>query len=360
MSKGGKRNQALDILRGIAILLVLLFHYSPSKVMEGGRSGVDLFFVLSGYLIAGLLFVEYRKSGKINMLRFWVRRGLKIYPPFYVLMAFTAAYWFVTKGHESEKMFGEIFFVQNYFPRIWGHTWSLAVEQHFYLILPILIFLLIRKPVRKSNPFSEIPCVFLCLAVLCLGMRILDHSMGIPAERIHIETHLRVDSLFAGVALAYYRHYRPELFARAARKPLWIPGLILIAPAFVLSSESAFMCTVGLTLLYVGYGCILVWAVDRPPSRAATARALSLVGYYSYSIYLWQLPVGTLLFRGRMNLAFFLEGILTSIAFGVAMAQLVEIPNLRLREKLFPGHEPGKKIAPYKPASVATEAWPFS
>lgn len=353
MAQGIKRNQALDVLRGIAILLVLAFHYSSSKVVTGGWSGVDLFFVLSGFLVAGLLFKEYKRIGKIDTMRFWIRRGFKIYPSFYVLMAFTAAYWLFTKGHESDKLLAEIFFVQNYFPRIWGHTWSLAVEEHFYLILPVFLFVLLRRAGRKSEPFAKVPWVFLCLAVLCLGLRILEFSMGVKADTIHVETHLRVDSLFAGVALAYYRHFRPELFARVARKPLWVPGLVLISPAFVLRPESEFICTVGYTLLYTGFGCILVWAVDRPPSRIAVARVLAWIGYYSYSIYLWHLPVGTLLFRGRMDLRFFLEGILVSILFGSAMAWLVETPNLRLRDKLFPARHSMPRESASKPAPVA-------
>src|SRR5438045_3895822 len=89
------RNQSLDVLRGIAVLLVIVSHYSgtlprPSALLETGWVGVDLFFVLSGFLISGLLFSEFEKTGSINLKRFWIRRGFKIYPPFYVFMGLTA------------------------------------------------------------------------------------------------------------------------------------------------------------------------------------------------------------------------------------------------------------------------------
>src|SRR3954452_19313690 len=90
-----RRNQALDLLRGIAVLLVVVSHYSvalphPSVLLETGWVGVDLFFVLSGFLISGLLFSEFEKTGTINLKRFWIRRGFKIYPPFYALIGLTA------------------------------------------------------------------------------------------------------------------------------------------------------------------------------------------------------------------------------------------------------------------------------
>jgi peptidoglycan/LPS O-acetylase OafA/YrhL len=102
--------------------------------------GVDLFFVLSGFLISGLLFREYIERGKIDLKRFWIRRSLKIYPPFYALLLATAIYSLVKFHHVTSAILGDVFFVQNYLPHVWDHGWTLAVEEHFYLVLPLPCF----------------------------------------------------------------------------------------------------------------------------------------------------------------------------------------------------------------------------
>src|ERR1700732_285133 len=134
--QSGMRNKRLDILRCIAILLVIARHTYPRIwIGKAGWMGVDLFFVLSGFLISGLLFAEYKKNRSINWKRFLIRRGLKLYPAFYVFLLAT----FLTQlGFKQvsglSNYLGEIFYVQNYGPYIWSHTWSLAVEEHFYIL----------------------------------------------------------------------------------------------------------------------------------------------------------------------------------------------------------------------------------
>lgn len=337
MASKSSRNQPLDILRGIAILLVLGYHYGYVKLWARvGWSGVDLFFVLSGFLISGLLFSEYKRSGGIDIVRFLIRRGFKIYPAFYVLMAFTAVDYLVTQGHVPEHILGDLFFVQNYFPHIWAHGWSLAVEEHFYWMLPLVLLLMIAKSGDKKNPFGGIPWVFALVATVCLALRAVEVSRGAPLQDVQLPTHLRMDSLFFGVLLGYYRHFYPERFARLARRQLWIPGLLLVAPAFVFPLGTAFMDTIGFTFLYLGYGCIMVWAVEKRASSRSGARSLAWTGRYSYSIYLWHLPLGVLLFDGVHSLPMFLVYLATAIGFGVGMSKLIEVPHLKLRDRLFP------------------------
>ena len=121
------RNFNLDTLRGIAILLVVLFHLNVPVFRTGGWIGVDLFFVLSGFLIAGLLFREWITTGTLNLPRFYVRRGFKIYPAFYVFLAATLAVNLVAPGISSfpvtvHATLAEATFTQNYFQGIWGQT----------------------------------------------------------------------------------------------------------------------------------------------------------------------------------------------------------------------------------------------
>ena len=335
------RNQALDVLRGVAILMVLGFHYSYFHWWwQVGWTGVDLFFVLSGFLISGLLLDEFAATGGIGVWRFWTRRGFKIYPPYYVLMVVTAVGLFAARGTEPAGMWSELVFLQNYLPHIWQHTWSLAVEEHFYFMLPLLLAFLARK-----GRLGLLPWVFAALAVACLVMRVVEFANGVPAAVVHAQTHLRIDSLFAGVAIRYWKTSRPQSFQRVARLPLWLGGL-LVAPAFFLPPAGEFMSTAGLTLLYCGFGCVLVWAVGRPKSNAPVAIALAWVGRSSYSIYLWHLPLWALLYGGAVTFRFFAEGVALSILLGWAMSKAVERPSLALREKLFPkatGPEPVRR-----------------
>jgi len=142
------RNIGLDALRCIAVWLVLFRHLPiPSKATgffaeslrvlhRGGWIGVDLFFVLSGFLVSGLLFREFQRTGSASIKRFLIRRGFKIYPPFWVLIGATVVMrcWFEKTGIQWSNLVGELLFLQNYYDCLWGHTWSLAVEEHFYFI----------------------------------------------------------------------------------------------------------------------------------------------------------------------------------------------------------------------------------
>ncbi len=335
------RNQALDVLRGIAILLVMGFHDDYFRILgRGGWIGVDLFFVLSGFLISGLLFSEYQRFGRIDVVRFLIRRGFKIYPAFYVFMGITAIHWELFHGYVPRRILSDLFFVQDYFPHIWPHGWTLAVEEQFYLLLPLLLLVMIARSGNKKNPFGGIPWTFVILSVGCLTLRTVAVLRGAPLHEIQFPAQNRFDSLFAGVALGYYRHFHPGLFRRAARKPLWAPGLAVLTPAFVLANSDSFMNTIGVTMLYVGFGCLLVWAVDRQPSRNPGARALAWTGRFSYSIYLWHFALKDALFSGPPDLASFLLFLAVSIAFGAAMSRLVEIPALRLRDRFFPARTP--------------------
>jgi peptidoglycan/LPS O-acetylase OafA/YrhL len=243
-----ERIKALDVLRALAVCLVLLQHSEVLQTrVEGGWTGVDLFFVLSGFLISGLLFTGFKKSGQIRVGRFLVRRGFKIYPPFYVLMAWTVLMFLLHHGHLRERaLLSELFFLQSYIGGMWGHTWSLAVEEHFYLFLPLLLILLCRIGRQRQDPFRVLPWMFLAVAFGSLAVRLFLCSAGPrPDDIIRYPSHLNVDSLLFGVVLSYVYHFRPEIFALAARVPRWLlfsTSLALIAPCFFADlSQSVFI-----------------------------------------------------------------------------------------------------------------------
>ena len=193
----GGRSPQLDLLRGVAVLMVMFCHYPYFHFFRIGWAGVDLFFVLSGFLISGLLFTDWKRNGHISLKWFFVRRGFKIYPAFYFFLFTTAPVLLVT-DQPFRRLGAELFFVQDYFPKIWGHTWSLAVEEQFYILLPLLL-LLISRLHNPERPFAVIPAISFLLCVGCLAMRVARHPVtGLDMLFLRIPLHLRADSLFVG------------------------------------------------------------------------------------------------------------------------------------------------------------------
>ena len=346
-----KRSAALDALRALAVLLVLGRHFPEPPAgcalpawmevwQRGGWIGVDLFFVLSGFLVSGLLFREYRRFGEIRYGHFLARRGFKIYPAFYVMFAVVLLY----AGHMGRAFVGwpivssEALFVQNYGPALFPHTWSLAVEEHFYLLLPLLL-LAVRG--RKDAPFANLPRLFIVVAVLALAGRIATAQMLDFRLKTHLfPTHLRLDSLLFGVLLSWASHFAPVALERVwarFRWPLAAVAVGLTVPAFCMEIGSGwYLHTLGLTGFYLAGGVLLLFAL-----RWGSAwRPIAVVGAYSYSIYLWHIPVrffglGWLprdvspVTRAGVYLAL-------CIVVGIVAAWLVERPFLAVRDRLFP------------------------
>jgi peptidoglycan/LPS O-acetylase OafA/YrhL len=327
-----KRNQSLDVLRGVAIVLVLFCHYPIVRVMESGWIGVDLFFVLSGFLISGLLFSELKSSGSVSIGRFLFRRGLKIYPPFYFLLALTALLFHTLRPYWKI----EAVFLQSYIivpivgGSMWGHLWSLAVEEHFYLFLAALIFLLIRY-----RRIEWIPAISAALIVLCFGLRIAySLETGLAAMK---ESHLRADALFAGVALGYLYHFDREKFENIfERRYLLLLALPLLLPSLTMTvfwPATATLLSLTLLCNLIGFSLIVGWAVTR---RLPHVGWLSEIGKYSYSIYLWHLVVAMFWSSHAPTLLGLIGFTVSAVAIGVAMACMVELPVLALRERFWP------------------------
>ena len=181
------RNRSLDVLRAIAVLLVLGRHMplatstGDSWISDaiavwhrGGWIGVDLFFVVSGFLVSRLLLREYEDRGSLDVGRFLVRRGFKIYPSFYFFFIVTIVrrlLW--DEPLMRSGVVGEACFVQNYLGTLWGHTWSLAVEEHFYILLPLSLLALLQYRLA-SHPFAVLPRIIGVVCVLVLAARIAN------------------------------------------------------------------------------------------------------------------------------------------------------------------------------------------
>jgi len=147
-------------------------------------------------------------------------------------------------------------------------------------------------------------------------------------------THCRIDALFVGVTLRYFRDVSPQAFARIARtRNLAIAAVLLTALA--LPHNTRTQKTIGFTCLSLAFAIVLAWAVERKPHW--TLRPFAYIGFYSYSIYLWQ-QAFTPLYLGHGGIAALVFATALAIAWGVGMAKLIEIPMLRVRDRLFPAH----------------------
>jgi peptidoglycan/LPS O-acetylase OafA/YrhL len=352
-----RRNTNLDALRGIAIFMVLGRHAGMAVnylhaanpftfyTMRVGWAGVDLFFVLSGFLISGLLFADYQQWGRIHLGRFYIRRGFKIWPAFYTLIGTGLLIDAVVPGHRfsTQGLLPELTFFQDYFYGIYGITWSLAVEEHFYIFLPLLLLFMIRR--NPTKPFARLPIVFAAIAVFCLACRF---AVGWRQDG-HINfwscvfpTHLRIDGLMFGVLICYFKRFQPRVFQWMAS---WPGGWVVIAAAVAVLSifpiESRQMHTWGFTLLYFAFGFVVAKAVNSEGPRPIRwmSYLLARIGVYSYSIYLWQMffvwkVLAHLHIASPMLLYWTTIG--GAILFGIAAAKIIEMPALRFRDRFFP------------------------
>lgn len=341
----------VDLLRGIAVLLVLFRHHPSGGVLgEVGWLGVDLFFVISGFLVSGLIFDEQRATGRFMAVRFLVRRAFKIQPSFLVLIGITAlAMWANDRQDPPLNYFAELFFFQNYHEGLWSHTWSLAVEEHFYLIVVGCTAGLLRWRVKLTwRGF---------LTICLLGMLLFTFLRVFTWFKypFHVLTHfypshLRMDSLLAGVLLAGWHRHRAASFNAFFHRRRWyllLLAIVLLLPTVLLPFGSFWMYTIGLTTAYLAGMLLVGLAVARVDpagqvARPPVSKGLAWVGGISYNTYLWHLFV--LIIVELVAQRFGLHGGWIELAIFIAMALstgwlatvLIERPALRLRNSLAP------------------------
>jgi peptidoglycan/LPS O-acetylase OafA/YrhL len=375
------RDKRIDCLRGIAVLSVILAHsVIPIPIFfKAGWMGVDLFFVLSGFLISGLLFRDYQQHQSIDVKRFLVRRGFKIYPSFWLFLAVT---WGISVlRQETSRVplsayLHELFFVQNYFSPVWVHTWSLAVEEHFYLLLPVFLVALIRlsrddcdslrgrDPFHGRDPFRGIVWSAVAIGVGCILSRAaLILLPSVPLYNLaYRATHARMDSLFFGVLLGYLHHYHRESLVRTlqstfTRVAIGVACVALLLPGYFAPRDHKAFAIFAYSSAYLACGGILLLSVYvrgvLPQILAKYLRpfgdALAFIGVYSYSIYLWHDAVREWpdwLVYGVFGVAlppvpYFLLYLALCLIMGITLSRSVEYPILRLRDRLFPEHAAG-------------------
>jgi peptidoglycan/LPS O-acetylase OafA/YrhL len=361
VARPGHRLTELDALRGIAVLMVIGAHFnlyrtrvSPAWLDAAlrqwqafGSTGVSLFFVLSGFLISGLLFREYAAHGRVRVGRFLVRRGLKIYPSFWVMLLYTVSAALVTGHAVSLATLGsELLFIQNYGPTMYSFTWTLAVEEHFYLLLAALVAWRVH---RDGHPHRVFPIVVAALPVVLLLRCYWAWQWPVEYVSHTRPTHLRLDGLALGVLLGYLAVFHGaalEAWVRRWRWPLLGGGAGLAAVALARPVTDTFTYTAGLSALYLAAGALLLLARYAPfglPLRSIVG-PLAWVGANSYAIYLWHVTVrqwgGGLLAVTTGQTSPTVPGLVLYVAaavlFGAFMTRMIERPALAWRDRYFP------------------------
>lgn len=282
-SASSLRLQGLDFLRDMAIILVLLHHHPafPPLLPGFGWIGVDLFFTLSGFLVAGLLFSDFANRGAIDVPFFVFRRALKILPSFLFLIFATifieAAKSWITQtpwGISPQRIGSELFFLQSYCGGLFVHTWSLAVEVHFYVLLLLVVYAGLRWFPKAF--FAYYPACIAVIAASCLLLRVYTNARyTFDFWSMVTPTHLRIDGLWLGSLIAYYYYFHKKLFIRIVNKYAFLIA-ILTAIAFAIfivhQTNTIFTHTFGLTLLSVGFCGIVVLTLCGESKGSAAKR----------------------------------------------------------------------------------------
>lgn len=346
-----------DFIRCIAIFLVLGRHIPLGWVHEGlpqfenffigwrtgGWCGVDLFFVLSGFLVSGLLFDELKKNDHVNLKRFYIRRSFKIIPAFLVFWFFGGIIEYSVNIPEWSKFtfagwFKDLTFIQNYIGGHWPHLWSLAVEEHFYLLISIII-LFVQKDIKKFLGIA------IALILYSVAFRLYLYTKGDP---VFFWTHTRMDSLLFGSLLSFlvrFTRVGQIQLSKSLSLAFVVAAILLVIPNFIKSLEkSEYIFTYGLSVNYLASGLIIIAAVLTTHSTDSWLKPFNIVGKHSYSIYLWHIPILHLFLDrvtilNRPSLTNFLEFVAffaSSILVGIAISKLVEGPILKFRDRIFP------------------------
>jgi peptidoglycan/LPS O-acetylase OafA/YrhL len=337
---------ALDGLRGVAIVGVLLFHTGR---LPGGFLGVDLFFALSGYLITGLLLREVATTGRISLRAFWGRRIRRLLPALAaMLLVVTVVVWLASPPDLVRTTLDDGPWVQanlmnwhllaesaSYWDRfgserVFEHLWSIAVEEQFYLVWPVVVVVVCRVASRGERSIAAVAAL-VCLASLVAMIALADAA---DPTRVYIGTDTRAFSLLVGalvatgpVRQALVRAVGPYAGVVAA----FLTVALLSSWVLVDGERAPGLFTGGLFVHSAGCAVLIALCVQAPWSRVAgvlACRPLRGVGLISYSLYLWHWPVIVLLSQSTGLTSWSLTAVvfLVSTALAVLSKVLVEDP----------------------------------
>ncbi len=356
-------HRSLDGLRGLAVAAVVLYHFAP-HLIPGGFLGVDVFFVLSGFLITSLVIAEFGSDGAVSIRSFWTRRARRLLPAALAVIATSVAMaWFLeptsSRSAIRTQSLASLFYVNNWsaiangssYESRFGHDlplshfWSLAVEEQFYIVFPLVIvglLVLLRRvgphKVVRSRSHPPIKLARLLLIISTLGaaasvaLMMVLHTANTDPSRVYFGSDTRVHALLIGVAAACLNVMRPSHVSRNARSRFSLSGfgfsaLVVLIVAFVLVEfRQDWLYEGGLAAIALLTAMIIWWVVRSPGhllDRVLSHRWLVQLGLVSYGIYLWHWPARAFITTERTGLGgvvlFAVRVIATAAATGISL-----------------------------------------
>ena len=343
---------ALDGVRGAAVAAVLLFHGGQ---LRGGYLGVDLFFVLSGFLITTLLLREAEREAQVDIVAFWAKRARRLLPALFLVLlavalyaafvaapdelgrirgdelatlAYVANWRFVVRGFDYWALFSQ--------PSPLAHTWSLSIEEQFYLLWPLLIGALlwfVGRRGRDRGTAIRRPLLVICAtgALLSAGWMLWITRTGTGTTRAYYGTDTRVQSILVGALLAaVFVSFGPVRGTRArlVLESAALVGIGVLAVAWArLGGDSTVLYHGGLLVCAIA-GAVVIWAAVQPEprlvARLLSVRPLVALGIISYGVYLWHWPIFVWLDGARVGLTGWpLLGVRVIATLGVAILSFV-------------------------------------
>lgn len=331
-----QRNFALDCFRALAIMLVFTGHSilaagSPTLLapLQLGGTGVDLFFVLSGWLIGNQLLIEKQRFGNIEIPRFWVRRWMRTMPAYYAVLSVTVMQLFLTKEDFALPV-AHFFFLQNYLGdlSVFYVSWSLSVEEQFYLfIAPLFVFTL-----RLSKRYQIFVLITLFLSPSIF--RYLDFYTSLN------ETHVRLDCCAMGVLLAYIKHYRAELWDLMQRNiTVFFAASIFLYLFFYVARYNPQWGINDPNKLFLSilFGFWIIWSDKTTYStKSKWAKIVMHISTRSYAMYL--LHVDSLALLKKLGLAdnffaFYVLALLLTLLLSECLYRAIELPFMKFRSR---------------------------
>jgi peptidoglycan/LPS O-acetylase OafA/YrhL len=338
---------ALDGVRGLAIVLVIIhhvYHMVPwsHTVISGGYLGVDLFFVLSGFLITSLIIEEHANTGSVNLARFYMRRALRLLPAvaaaLIVAIVVGLLLGFAWIGMTPLRFASIVGYFTNWVRayesgEVWflSHFWSLAIEEQFYLIWPAFLIGLLSLPRRAA--------LFIATAI-AIGSAVLMGAMflsGSEAQRIYTGSDTRAYQLLSGcvAAMALHWGYLPTWLNEKNRAALAKASLVFLALMFLRVRDAYAAMYLGVYALITLCATMLIVHVTLDQSRITSwfeHRTLVWFGKRSYGLYVWHFPIYFLIAKvGSPWLAPF--GVAFAIGVAAISYQYIETPFLRLKSR---------------------------
>ena len=352
---------SIDSLRALAVLAVIIYHVDVNY-LPGGFLGVDLFFVLSGYLISSLIIKEYRKTGSLNLYNFYIRRARRLLP---------AVYFMITVGLVVMVLFNEVLLRKSHLDAIFGyiyssnwwyifhkldyfdsfgaqspfkHLWSLAIEEQFYMIFPLLFLLVNRKKKSKDGTYKlnkNFLYVVLGLILVSLIAHILLFDIN-NISRIYFGTDTRAFSLLVGVVGAIL-YPMERLHAKVTPQQNMIYSVVslvsiatLITVMIYTSEYNTWLYRGGFLLVAI-LGLIVIISSGKQHtlmSRLLSFKPIVFIGKISYSLYLWHFPVLVLTTPvseiGNPNIIFVILRVILTFILAAASYVFVETPIRKL------------------------------